>query len=87
MLRATNLEYEMADRSRAIACGGIGMMFQMLDRLGLRERIDTLLRILKVRLPYFESDHILNIVLNILASWLAGPASRISSCGETTRTT
>lgn len=67
MLQATNLQYEMADRSRAISCGGVGMMFQMLDSLGLRERIDTVLGLIKSPRPYHDSDHILNLVMNILA--------------------
>ena len=67
MLSAANLHYEMADRARAIPCGGIGLMLRMALQLGLRELIDTQLRIFKDRRPYFESDHIFSIVMNLLA--------------------
>jgi len=67
MLQATNLHYEMAERLRTISCGGVGMMFQMLSNLGLCERIDAVLGLIKSPRPYHDSDHVLNIVMNILA--------------------
>ncbi len=42
-------------------------MHLMVQRLGLVEDIDDHLHLLKVHLPYHESDHVLNIAYNILA--------------------
>ncbi len=52
MSAAGNITYEMADRSRAINCAGIGAIHLMTDRLGLRQDIDARLHLLKRHLPY-----------------------------------
>ena len=67
MLQASNIHYEMAQRTAAMNCGGIGAMHLMVQRLGLVEEIDKHLQLLKVHLPYHESDHVLNLAYNILA--------------------
>ena len=67
MLKASNIYYEMAPRVQGLNCGGIGAMHLMVQRLGLVEDLDRHLQLLKVHLPYHESDHVLNIAYNILA--------------------
>ena len=67
MLKASNIHYEMAERAQGMNCGGIGAMHLMVQRLGLVEDINQNLELLKVHLPYHESDHVLNITYNILA--------------------
>jgi hypothetical protein len=67
MLAARNIRYEVAERARGGACGGIGAMHLVALRTGLVEAIDRNLRLLKRHLPYHESDHVLNIAYNILA--------------------
>jgi hypothetical protein len=67
MLSASNIHYEVADKTRAIGCGGIGAMHLLAQQLGLVEAINKDLHLLKVHLPYHESDHVLNIAYNILA--------------------
>lgn len=67
MFKASNLHYEMSERVNAVSCGGIGAMHLMVQRLGLVEDINQNLKLLKVHLPYHESDHVLNIAYNILA--------------------
>jgi len=67
MLKASNIHYEMAPRVQGINCGGIGAMHLMVQRLGLVKDLDEQLHLLKVHLPYHESDHVLNITYNILA--------------------
>ena len=64
---AGNIRYEMAQRTRAISCGGIGAVHLLARQLGLIDAIDNNLHLLKVHLPYHESDHVLNIAYNILA--------------------
>jgi len=67
MLKASNIHYEMAERAQGVNCGGIGAVHLMVQRLGLIGDIDRNLKLLKVHLPYHESDHVLNIAYNILA--------------------
>ena len=67
MFQASTIHYEMGERVQAVPCGGIGSMHLMVRRLGLIEDINQNLKLLKVHLPYHESDHVLNIAYNILA--------------------
>ncbi|MGA7834998.1 MAG: IS1380 family transposase [Acidimicrobiales bacterium] len=67
MLQGGNIHYELSDKTRATAYGGMGAVHVMVQRLGLVEEIDGKLELLKVHLPYHESDHVLNIAYNILA--------------------
>jgi hypothetical protein len=67
MLRGSNLRYEMAERTGAVGCGGLGAIHTLAQRLGLVKDIDEHLHLLKVHLPYHESDHVLNLAYNILA--------------------
>lgn len=67
MLAATNIQYEIADRCGGVTCGGIGVMHMLARRTGLIETLDKNLHLLKIHLPYHESDHVLNIAYNILA--------------------
>jgi hypothetical protein len=67
MFAASNIHYEFAARTRALGCGGIGAVHQMVRAVGLVEALNRNVQLLEVHLPYFESDHILNIAYNILA--------------------
>jgi len=59
MLTASNIHYEIAERCHGIGVGGIGAMHLLVRRLGLIEAIDRRLELLKIHLPYHESDHVL----------------------------
>ena len=65
-MAASNIQYEVAQRSRGLACGGIGAVHLLARRTGLIEAVDRRLHLLKVHLPYHESDHVLNVAYNIL---------------------
>jgi len=67
MITATNIQYEIAERTRATAAGGIAAIHLLTHKLGLGEAIDRQLALLKIHLPYHESDHVLNIAYNLLA--------------------
>jgi hypothetical protein len=67
MFSAGNIHYEVADKVCGLACGGIGAMHALVRHVGLIDAIDQDLHLLKVHLPYHESDHVLNIAYNILA--------------------
>ena len=67
VFRATSPRYEVSDRIRCAKAGGIGAIHAMAQRIGLVAKIDEVLKLLKVHLPYHESDHVLNIAYNVLA--------------------
>ena len=66
MFSASNIHYDLSDRTRGLESGGIGAMHRLARRVGLIDEIDRRLEVLKVHLPYHESDHVLNIAYNIL---------------------
>ena len=67
MMAASNIHYEIAERARGIAPGGIGAIHLLARKLGLIEDIDRELHLLKRHQPYHESDHVLNIAYNLLS--------------------
>jgi Transposase DDE domain group 1 len=67
MIAATNIHYELGQRVHGFSAGGIGAMVLLARNTGLIAAIDTQLHLLKRHLPYHESDHVLNIALNIVA--------------------
>jgi hypothetical protein len=66
MFSASNIQYDWSDRIRGLACGGIGAIHLMVRRIGLINAIDQNLHLLKAHVPYYESDHVLNIAYNSL---------------------
>jgi hypothetical protein len=66
MFTASNIHYDMSERVRGMAHGGIGAMHLLVRRIGLIDAIDQRLELLKIHLPYHESDHVLNIAYNAL---------------------
>ena len=66
VLAGGNLRYEISDRVHGLSYGGISLFHQLARDLGLVEAIDARLGIFKLRLPYSESDHVLNIAFNTL---------------------
>jgi hypothetical protein len=67
MYRASNVQYEHSDRVRGLANGGIGVMHRLARHTGLVDAIDRHVEVLKVHLPYHESDHVLGIAYNVLS--------------------
>jgi hypothetical protein len=59
MMTARNIHYEIAERTRGISVGGLGAMHALVRHLGLIDAIDRRLEVLKIHLPYHESDHVL----------------------------
>jgi hypothetical protein len=66
MFTAANIHYEIADRTRGLAHGGIGAIHLLARRIGLVDAINEKLHLLKIHLPYHESDHVLNLAYNAL---------------------
>jgi Transposase DDE domain group 1 len=67
VLAGSNIHYELSQRDRGIAFGGIGAVHLLARYCGLVDDINRDLHLLKVHLPYHESDHVLNIAYNLLA--------------------
>src|SRR3989442_15655181 len=67
MFRASNIHYDLAERSRGLGVGGIGAIHLLARRVGLIEGIEESVSLLKVTLPYLESDDVLDMRDNILA--------------------
>jgi Transposase DDE domain group 1 len=66
LLGRANIAYELAERSRGIAHGGVGMVARLVKEVGLAGEVDSSLGLLKLHKPYYESDHVLNIAYNAL---------------------
>ncbi len=66
VLTAANIHYEFADRVHGVAHGGIGAFHTLARRIGLIDAIDQKLHLLKIHLPYHESDHVLGLAYNAL---------------------
>ena len=66
VLSAPNIRYELAEKTKAIAHGGIGAIHRLVQRVGLAACINTTVRVFKLHQPYHESDHVLNIAYNLL---------------------
>ena len=66
VMSATNIEYEVAEKTRAINVGGIGAIHKLALESGLVDAINGSLHLLKWNMPYRESDHVLNFAYNAL---------------------
>ncbi len=66
IMAGQNIHYDMGDKTRAMSYGGIGVIHKMVKQIGLDHEIDDRLELLKVHVPYHESDHVLNLAYNTL---------------------
>ena len=67
MLSGSNIRYDIDGRHSGTSKGGIGVIHQLVKKLGLEKHINESIPLLKRHLPYFESDHVLNVAYSILA--------------------
>jgi len=66
MFGAGKIHYEVGAHTEAMSFGGIAPVHRLVTKLGLRSQIDAGLALLKVHLPYHESDHVLNVAYNVM---------------------
>jgi hypothetical protein len=66
VLGRANVVYELAERSRGTAHGGMGLICRVVDDVGLAEEINASIQLLRLHRPYYESDHVLNVAYNAL---------------------
>ena len=66
MFHSGKVHYEVGANTEATSLGGIAAVQRLASKLGLVKVIDERLKLLKVHLPYHESDHVLNLAYNVL---------------------
>ena len=66
VLGRAKVVYEMAERTRGTAHGGMGLVTRLVKAVGLAEEVDSSLQLLKLHRPYHEPDHVLNLAFNAL---------------------
>lgn len=66
VLGRANIDYELSERTKGTAHGGMGMIASLVAEVGLADEIDDSVCLLAQHRPYHESDHVLNIAYNAL---------------------
>ena len=66
MLTSQKVHYEIGGNVEATPFGGLFAMHRLVARLGLVTAIDANLELLKIHLPYHESDHVLTLAYSVL---------------------
>ena len=66
VLSGCNEHLEVSERVSATPAGGIALIHRLVRQIGLAGLIDRSLSLLKIHLPYHESDHVLNLAYNVL---------------------
>jgi hypothetical protein len=64
-LSTAPVRFELAEKTRVVSHGGLAMVHQIAVRSGLVDAINRV-QVLKLKLPYWESDHVLKIAYNFL---------------------
>ena len=65
-LGSRTIHVELSDKARGLTHGGLGPLHSFVHRLGLPDRLNSQVPLLKVYRGYHESDHVLNITYNAL---------------------
>jgi hypothetical protein len=65
--RLPGLHLEVASRSTVTPYGGLALASAFLKRFRVAQEIDARVQVLKIHLPFFESDHVLAQALNLYA--------------------
>jgi hypothetical protein len=66
MLTSGKISYEIGGNVEATSYGGLFAMHRLVTRLGLVKAIDASLELLKIHLPYHESDHVLTLAYSVI---------------------
>jgi hypothetical protein len=66
VLGRASIAYELSQRTKATAHGGMGMIARLVAEVGLAAEVDASVHVLAQHRPYHESDHVLNIAYNAL---------------------
>ncbi len=60
--------FDLSHRVQGLGFGGVPLLLQLAQDIGLVDAIDQRLHILKIHLPYHDSDHVLNFAFNALCN-------------------
>jgi hypothetical protein len=66
MFKDPNVHYDIAAKGKGLRCAGLGVFQLFVARLHLADALNHRVHLLKRHVPYFESDHILNLTFNLL---------------------
>jgi len=66
VLDSHGLKYELAEKTRGTSYGGVPLMIALSKKVGLTDAIDRRLQLLKIHVPYHDSDHVMNFAINAL---------------------
>jgi hypothetical protein len=64
------VRFEVSEKTHAVVYGGIALIHQIAHQSGLIDALNVV-QVLKLKAPYYESDHILNIAYNFLCGGTA----------------
>ena len=67
MFTTPNLHYDLTAKDKGLHAAGLGAIQLLVERLQLARDLNTRLCLLKRHVPYYESDHLLNLAHNLLA--------------------
>ena len=63
MFGSGTVSYEIGGNVDATCFGGVAAVHRLVTKLGLVDRINDGVPLLKAHLPYHESDHVLNLAM------------------------
>ena len=66
VLRQNGVTYDVSERTTATTHGGIAAVHAVAQHVGLAQRIDGAVSVLREHRPYHESDHVLNIAYSAM---------------------
>lgn len=66
MFGSGKVHFEVGANTEAMSFGGMAPIHRLVTKLGLPEQINAAVNLLKVHLPYHESDHVLNMAYNVM---------------------
>ena len=69
-LSSSPVVFEVSEKTSGIAHGGVAMIHQVVVQCGLVDAINAV-PVLSLHMPYYESDHLLNIAYNFLCGGTA----------------
>jgi hypothetical protein len=69
-LSTASVQFEIGERTHAVAYGGIALIHEVANQSGLIDALNAV-QVLKLNLPYHESDHLLSIAFNFLCGGTA----------------
>ena len=69
-LSTAPVRFELSEKTTAVSHGGLALIHQLVIQIGLIDALNAV-EVLKLKLPYFESDHLLSIAYNFLCGGTA----------------